>query len=423
MTQHVAPPQGRRIIVQEVHGFTRPERLALGQHLMSPDELAMLVFRRDLHRKRLQRRYDIKLFRERFHRDMAVFEAQLALLMQAEAQRQRGYHRRYDPAQPRDAIGRWTATGGGGSSPKPDGGTKPVEMTRRPTGEQGGRPSAPTFIGTVYAEPRDGEGGQGAVAQEPPSTPTQLAQVTGSLSDVAQPLLGGASPPGEATAALPALAAGAITAALAALRAVGPAMARALIDGLFNQKTPDGQPAGIGHNSGETDPLQPPPSPPQQPPNPLPGAVGAAAALSQPGPSRDFISLRDDQKDGGHGYDRHVNISRQEMTDRVLDMARNYKGSKARDFVASRFFSEAEADALVRQVLDAHPAEVAAVRSGSKSKRVIELQFNRTIGEIASVVAGSTQIFFRQATGVRVVISSSPLSPRESYILTAYPIP
>ena len=116
MTQHVAPPQGRRIIVQEVHGFTRPERLALGQHLMSPDELAMLVFRRDLHRKRLQRRYDIKLFRERFHRDMAVFEAQLALLMQAEAQRQRSYHRRYDPAQPRDEIGRWTATGGGGSS-------------------------------------------------------------------------------------------------------------------------------------------------------------------------------------------------------------------------------------------------------------------------------------------------------------------
>ena len=116
MTQHVAPPQGRRIIVQEVHGFTRPERLALGQHLMSPNELAMLVFRRDLHRKRLQRRYDIKLFRERFHRDMAAFEAQLALLMQAEAQRQRGYQRRYDPAQLRDAIGRWTATGGGGSS-------------------------------------------------------------------------------------------------------------------------------------------------------------------------------------------------------------------------------------------------------------------------------------------------------------------
>ena len=133
------------------------------------------------------------------------------------------------------------------------------------------------------------------------------------------------------------------------------------------------------------------------------------------------VSLRDDQNYGGHGYDRHVNISRQEMTDRVLDMARNYKGSKARDFVASRFFSEAEADALVRQVLDAHPAEVAAVRSGKLDRVELNLTFGAMTGELAFLQSNTTSVVVRSVSGVRVILVHSPLSPSGSYILTAYP--
>ncbi len=108
----------------------------------APDELAMLIFRRDLYRKTLQRRYDIKLFRERFHRDMAVFEAQLAHLREVEAQRQRTIQRRYDPAQPRDAYGRWTDGGGSGG--------KVLD------------------IGTLHPDPQDGAGG--AAPREPEPT-------------------------------------------------------------------------------------------------------------------------------------------------------------------------------------------------------------------------------------------------------------
>ncbi len=208
-------------------------------------------------------------------------------------------------------------------------------------------------IGTLHPDPQDGAGD--AAPREPETT--RVAQATGTLSDVAQPLLGDRSSPGEATAAVPAVAAGAISVAVAALRAVGPAIARALVDGLFNQKTPDEKPAGIGHNSGDAEPLDPAPTPPQQqPPNPLPGAVGAAAALSQQGPKvpatpSGFTSLAEESKFGGHGYANHVNTTIAEAERWVLKRAnsRRYgiRGTQRRGV----FNSAAEADRLIADVL------------------------------------------------------------------------
>ncbi len=104
-------------------------------------------------------------------------------------------------------------------------------------------------------------------------------------------------------------------------------------------------------------------------------------------------------------------------------MARNYRGSKNREFAASRFFSEAEADAYVRQVLDAHPAEVAAVRSGSIREARLELQFSQAIGEQAYLASRNAEMVMRLVSRVRVFIIYQPLSPRGYIVLTAYPVP
>jgi hypothetical protein len=147
-----------------------------------------------------------------------------------------------------------------------------------------------------------------------------------------------------------------------------------------------------------------------------PGGVAAESPGETPaepaGEACYRIDIRQEDRLGGHTYERHVEKDWNYLKGRVA-----FEGVSA----AGSFRSVDEANELINKALNDNPEAVASVVKGLRSMNSIDRNFDSSTGYEAFPIAQRGPIVMRDTDSVRVIIVRDTRSAKGFYVLTAYP--
>jgi hypothetical protein len=124
------------------------------------------------------------------------------------------------------------------------------------------------------------------------------------------------------------------------------------------------------------------------------------------------IDIRQEDRLGGHTYERHVEKDWDYLKGRVA-----FEGVSA----AGSFRSVDEANELINKALNDNTEAVASVVKGLRSIDSIDRNFDSSTGYEAFPIAQRGPIVMRDTNSVRVIIVRDTRSAKGFYVLTAYP--